>query len=94
MLAWGPDFKRGVVVRTPASNVDVAPTLLHLLGLGAPMAAMDGRALLEALIDGPDAEQVPMETRSYRVSRGAYSAVLQISEVAGKRYVDKGWRLP
>ena len=32
-IAWGPDFKRGVTVRTPASNVDLAPTLLALMNL-------------------------------------------------------------
>jgi arylsulfatase A-like enzyme len=94
MLAWGPDFKRGAIVRAPASNVDVAPTILHLLGLGPAAAAMQGRALLEALVNGPDEEQLPVETRSLQVSRGDYRAVLQVSEVAGKRYVDKGWRLP
>ena len=93
MLAWGPDFKRGAVVRTPTSNVDVAPTLLHLLGLRSALAAMDGRPILEALAGGPDEEQVPLETRTVRVSRDGYSAVLQTSEVAGKRYIDKGWRL-
>jgi predicted AlkP superfamily pyrophosphatase or phosphodiesterase len=94
MLAWGPDFKRGTIVRTPASNVDVAPTILHLLGLTRAAAAMQGRPLLEALAGGPDEEQVPMETRTLQTSRGDYRAVLQVSEVAGRRYVDKGWRLP
>ena len=92
MLAWGPDFKRGAVVRTPASNVDVAPTLLHLLGVTANAAELDGRPLLEALEKGPDHEQIAMETRTVRVASGGYRAVLQVSEVAGKRYVDKGWR--
>ncbi|MCY7319079.1 MAG: alkaline phosphatase family protein [Ramlibacter sp.] len=92
MLANGPDFKRGAVVRTPTSNVDVTPTLLHLLGLTAPLAEMDGRALTEALVKGPDQEQVPMDTRALRVRSGAYSAVLQVSEVDGKRYIDKAWR--
>jgi arylsulfatase A-like enzyme len=32
-LAWGPDFKRSVTVRTPASNVDLVPTLLALMNL-------------------------------------------------------------
>ena len=32
-IAWGADFKRGVTVRTPASNVDLAPTLLALMNL-------------------------------------------------------------
>lgn len=52
---------------------------------------MDGRPLTEAL-DGPDQEQVAMDTRALRVRSGAYSAVLQASEVGGKRYIDKAWR--
>lgn len=92
MLAHGPDFKRGAVVRTPTSNVDVTPTLLHLLGLTEPLAQMDGRALTEALVKGPDQEQVAMDTRTLRVRSGAYRAVLQVSEVGGKRYIDKAWR--
>jgi arylsulfatase A-like enzyme len=94
MIAWGPDFKRGAIVRTPTSNVDVAPTLLHLLGRDQEAAEMDGRALLEALAGGPGEEQLALETRTLRVGNGAYSAVLQSSEVAGRRYIDKAWRLP
>ena len=71
MLAWGPDFKRGVVVRTPAANVDVAPTILHLLGMQRASANMQGRALVEALVEGPDEEQVPMETRALLVGKGS-----------------------
>ena len=93
MLAWGPGFKRGAIVRTPTSNVDVAPTLLHLLGL-APPSGMDGRVIREALANGPDEEQVATEIRSWRVHNGAYSAVLQTSETGGKRYIDKAWREP
>jgi len=48
----------------------------------------------EALVDGPDEEQVPTEIRVLVVERGAYRALLQVSEVEGRRYVDKGWRLP
>ena len=89
MLANGPAFKRAAVVRTPTSNVDVTPTLLHLLGLNRELAEMDGRPLTEALLSGPDQEQVVMEIRSLRVRNGSYSAVLQVSEVGGKRYIDK-----
>ena len=94
MLAWGPDFKRGAVVRAAASNVDVAPTILHLLGKDEAAAAMQGRVLLEALVGGPDEEQVPVEMRSFAVSNGAYHAVLQASRVEGRIYVDKAWRVP
>jgi hypothetical protein len=92
MLAWGPDFKRGAVIRTPTSNVDVTPTLLHLLGQNAAMSGMDGRAVLEALASGPDEEQVAFEVRTVRVQTGAYRTVLQVSEAGGKRYIDKAWR--
>jgi arylsulfatase A-like enzyme len=92
MLAWGPGFKRGAVVRTPTANVDVAPTVLHLLGQANAASAMDGRVIVEALANGPDEEQVAAETRTWRVQNGSYSAVLQTTETGGKRYIDKGWR--
>src|SRR5262245_20724347 len=94
MVASGPDFKRGATLRTPASNVDVAPTLLHLLGHADALRGMDGRPLLEALVGGPDEEQVAMETKTLRLRHGDYEAVLQVSEVEGKLYLDKGWRAP
>jgi hypothetical protein len=45
--------------------------------------------LPESLASGPDQEQIPMEVRSLRVTSKNYSAILQISEVEGKRYIDK-----
>jgi predicted AlkP superfamily pyrophosphatase or phosphodiesterase len=92
LLAWGPDFKRRTTVRNPAGNVDVTPTILALLGLES--AGCDGRVLHEALADGPDAEQIAAVTRVHTVEAGAYRAALQISEVDGRRYVDKSWRQP
>jgi predicted AlkP superfamily pyrophosphatase or phosphodiesterase len=91
LLAWGPDFKRRTTVRNPAGNVDVAPTILALLSLEP--AGCDGRVLREALADGPDAEQVAVATRVHTAEAGAYRAALQISEVDGRRYVDKSWRI-
>jgi len=94
MLAWGPGFKKRSSVRTPTSNVDVTPTLLHLLGLPQVAAQMDGRAISEAIVGGPDEEQIAIETRTLRVESGVYRAVMQISETNGKRYIDKAWREP
>jgi arylsulfatase A-like enzyme len=91
LLAWGPDFKRGVTARAPAGNVDVAPTILALLGLDTD--GCDGRILGEALRDGSDPEQVPAVTRVHTVESAGYRAALQISEVDGRRYVDKSWRV-
>jgi len=93
LLAWGRAFKRGVVSRVPAGNVDVTPTILALHGLDTD--GVDGRVLREAFIDGPDAEQIPVETRVHttEAAAGAYRAVVQVSEVDGRRYLDKGWRV-
>jgi arylsulfatase A-like enzyme len=96
-LAWGVDFKRGAVIRTPVSNVDITPTLLALLGLDrdATLPRFDGRAIVEAFVDGPDEEQVPMQTTTHIVATpdGAYRVAIQISEVGAQRYIDKSWRL-
>lgn len=91
MLANGPDFKVGAVVRTPSSNVDAAPTLLKILGITLPMT-MDGRALNEALVGGPDEEKVVMESHSLTVQSKGHRALLQESRVGDSRYIDKAWR--
>jgi hypothetical protein len=92
MVASGPDFKRGTAITTPTANVDLAPTLLHLLGLPDAGKDMDGRVMAEALVSGTDPRQIVATTRVVRVRNGDYSAALQVSEVGGKRYIDKGWR--
>ncbi len=61
-LAWGADFKKRVTVRTPTGNVDVAPTILSLLGI-AEAGGLDGRVVAEAIEGGPDGEQMVVETR-------------------------------
>jgi len=76
----------------PGGNVDVTPTILALLGI-AEADGLDGRVLAEALEGGPDSEQVAVDTRVHTVEAGAYHAALQLSEVDGRRYVDKSWRI-
>jgi arylsulfatase A-like enzyme len=92
LLAWGPDFKKGVTITTPAGNVDVAPTILAVLGLD-DRHGMDGRVLFEALAGGPDPHEVAVDTRTHTVHAGSYRAALQVSTVDGHRYVDKSWRV-
>lgn len=93
-FAWGVDFKRGVIDRVPASNVDIAPTILALQGINP--AELDGRVLAEALVGGPDHEKLPLETRTLVTEAEAtsYRAALQVTTVAHQRYIDKSWRLP
>ena len=96
-LAWGADFKKGATVRTPASNVDLAPTLLSLMNLDkeADISRFDGRVLNEAFNDGPDEEQVPIEVRTLftETPDGKYRAALQVTELGRQRYIDKSWRM-
>jgi len=93
-IAWGRDFKRGVTVETPASTVDLAPTILALMRI-IDHTARDGRVLQEALRGGSDPHRVTVETRVLKTkSRGRYQAALQFSRVGRSRYIDKGWRLP
>jgi arylsulfatase A-like enzyme len=94
LLAWGPDFKQGIVDRVPAGDVDVVPTILHLLRLG-DVPARDGRVLTEALRNGPDEEQMPVQTRTFTTASpaGTHRAAIQVSEVGHQRYVDKSWRV-
>jgi arylsulfatase A-like enzyme len=91
LLAWGPDVKRRAMVRVPAGNVDVTPTILALFGLDT--GGCDGRVLHEALVGGPDPEQIPVVTRVHTTQAGGHRAALQVSEVDGRRYVDKSWRV-
>ena len=93
LLVRVPGVDGGRRCAAPVEMIDVAPTILALMGL--PTTGVDGRVLHEALADGPDEEQIAMDTRAHTVEggAGAYRAVVQISEVDGRRYVDKGWRI-
>jgi hypothetical protein len=44
LVASGPHFKRAHTSHLPSGNVDVAPTIAHVLGLALPEA--DGRVLI------------------------------------------------
>lgn len=63
-VAAGPDIKRGTKSAVPSAHIDLAPTLIHLLGIEVP-SAMDGRVLLEALKGGPKPESVEVLTRRH-----------------------------
>ena len=49
LFARGPAFKQSATVTDPTGNVDLAPTILHLLGLSGG-ETMHGRVLHEALL--------------------------------------------
>lgn len=93
LLLWGPDFKRGITIRTAAGNIDIAATILALKGVSGG-ENLDGRALMEAMREGPDEEQVISETKVLKTeAAGAYRAAIQVTNVGRHRYIDKGWRI-
>jgi arylsulfatase A-like enzyme len=78
-FALGPDFRNGFIDAIPTSNVDLAPTIAHLLGLDeAFIAEADGRVMFEALRPGGQAKGRPetaYEVRTDRVRRPEAPAV-------------------
>ena len=85
----GPLVKSNTRSRVPTGNVDIAPTVLHILGLpSAP--SMDGRVLHEALKSGPAPADVLVitEEKAVRLPGRGYEQALLRSRVDGKWYVD------
>ena len=100
-LARGPSFRKAAVIGTPTGNIDIAPTILHLLGIADLGQGMDGRILREALADadGNDdaaagsADSPAPRTRHHRAAAGNYRQELQVSQVGQSRYIDWGNRV-
>lgn len=92
LIAWGEGIKRGVTSDVPCGIVDVAPTVLHLLGIKAP-ADMDGRVLHELLSDGPHPVSLTATTDQtlahYESQDGIRCQAAYYSEVADRRYLDR-----
>lgn len=89
LLAAGPDFRERTVSRVPASNADLAPTILRILGVSAP-STMTGRSIDEALKSGPDPATVPVKERieTAKTADGAYQVEAHISVVGNARYLN------
>ncbi len=94
LVAAGPDFRRGQTDDLPTGNVDLAPTILHILGFNASKE-MDGRILSEALVStdrvppGRKTETKTMESRK-DFPAGMWRQSLQISRVGSTIYLDEG----
>ncbi len=67
LIADGPDIKKGVRSMVPTSNVDFAPTIMHLQGL-EPVESMSGRVMRELLGDGPEPADILIHEHSHTAS--------------------------
>ena len=98
LFAGGPSFRSDVRVESPSGSLDIAPTILQILGISASseMPVMDGRVLEEALRDGPDAG-LDWSTELHHAERDldgvAYRQEIKISTVGTTSYVDEGNRV-
>ena len=92
LIAAGPDFKHGFVDELPSGNIDLAPTVLAILGL-TPPAPMDGRVLTEALRGSePGAIKPVHETleASRRLEYRVWKQWLKTSRIGSVVYFDEG----
>jgi len=91
-IAYGPDFCQGAVDDMPTGNVDIAPTLLWILGL-EPKHKLSGRVLHEALLQGSLATP-SCQPRHLEATFGGKDFVwhqyLDYSELNGVVYLEGG----
>lgn len=104
LIAAGPGFKRGAVDDLPSGSVDLAPTILQILGIKTP-EKIDGRILSEAM----DSSETPSrnggrqsadvfsrkpETKTLEARKdflsGSWKQSLRISRVGSTIYLDEG----
>ncbi len=92
LIAAGPDFKQGMADDLPTGNVDVAPTILWLLGV--PLAEKpDGRVLFEAITEAPDEKLTPHENTlaEERNEQGIqWRQYLKLTQLGSSIYLDEG----
>jgi arylsulfatase A-like enzyme len=90
LIAAGPDFKRGEIDDLPSGNVDLAPTIVQILGIKSPK--MDGRILSEAMTVGVRSQKP--ETKTIEATKhfqsGTWRQSLQISRIGSTIYLDEG----
>ena len=69
LIAAGPHLHRGMSDQLATANVDLAPTILHILGMGQTVK-MDGRELTEAFADGGISKYENSQFQSSAVANG------------------------
>jgi arylsulfatase A-like enzyme len=90
MAAIGPDFKAKFADKAPVGNVDVAPTMAHILGvkLSGP-GTLKGRVIVEAL-KGGKMPKVSRRTIASAPAANGLRTVINTQTVGSTRYFDAG----
>jgi hypothetical protein len=87
--SFGPSFKRGITCSTPTGNIDLTPTILHILGINTE-TSFDGRPIKEALVNDINPDEVEVSTTEHisKNTKTGYSQKLVISSVGNTQYID------
>src|SRR4030095_2950457 len=94
LIAAGPDFRSGQADDLPTGNVDLAPTILRILGIKPPQE-MDRRVFAGAIVSvdqvaaGRKTETKTIEAKK-EFTAGTWRQSLQISRVGSTIYLDEG----
>jgi arylsulfatase A-like enzyme len=90
LIARGPSFRVRAVSELPSGNVDIAPTVLRLLGVTTD-AALDGRPLVEGLRAAADRPPETVTTHRHeapcRIGRVSVVHRAVVERVGAARYV-------
>jgi arylsulfatase A-like enzyme len=91
LIAAGPDFRKGLTSSLPSGNIDIAPTVLRILGVNPPQK-FDGRILVEAMDER--AAKVDSLSKTIEATRqfpsGEWRQHLRFSNVDETLYIDEG----
>lgn len=91
LIAAGPDFQERTTSTLPSSNIDIAPTVLRILGLEPPQK-LDGRVLLEGMEE--KAARMESLSKTMQATRkfpnGEWQQHLRVSLVGETVYIDSG----
>ena len=92
LIGFGPDFHQGIEVETPSGNIDIAPTVLDLIGIDNTFK-MDGRLLSEGLVGRKFSSSEVIKKKIYkerRVNSSVYRQQVDISIYKNSIYIDQG----
>ena len=96
LFASGPSFRSNLRSEIPSGNLDLAPTILRILGISGDRD-MHGRVLEEALASGASGDDIDWSSEvhyaEFNLGGETYRQQIKVSTVGTTSYVDEGNRV-
>ncbi|OCK60065.1 nucleotide pyrophosphatase/phosphodiesterase family protein [Bradyrhizobium sp. LMTR 3] len=86
----GPAFRSDSISEIASGLCDIAPTILHLLGIAAPNG-MEGRVLTETFAAAAGVAPASIVETVHEASTSAYRQTLRRVQVGMATYIEGGW---